>query len=94
MEMATNHGVYAVRADEHVAAYGFAVQPELRVGEMRHDAALVLDEALQLQAGAYSEGPQSGDDRVVDHFLQPATVNRELRKVEADVVPRNSLHTF
>ena len=73
--MATNDGVDAVRADEHVAAHGFAAQPELRVGEMRHDAALVLDEALQLHAGAHGAGTEFGDNGVVDHFLQPAAMD-------------------
>ena len=83
--MTTRDGVDAVRADEHVAAHGFAAQPELGVSEMCDDAALVLDEALQLQAGAYRAGTKFGDHFVVDHFLQPAAMDRELRKVEAGV---------
>jgi hypothetical protein len=52
---------------------------------MRDDAALVLDEALQLQAGAYRAGPHFGEHFVVDDFLQLPAMDRELRKVEAGV---------
>ena len=83
--MAADHGMDAVRADEHIAAHGLAHQPELCIGEMRHDAALVLDEALQLQARPYGARTEPGDDGVVDRFLQPAAMNGELRKVEAGV---------
>ena len=85
IEMAAHDGVDAVRADEHVAAHGLAARPELRVGEMRDDAALVLDEALQLHAGAYRAGTEFGDHVIVDHFLQPTAMDRELREVEAGV---------
>ena len=85
IEVATHDGMDAVRADEHVAAHGLAHQPEPGVREMGDDAAFVLDEALQLQAGAYRAGAKFGDHLVVDHFLQPAAMDRELRKVEAGV---------
>ena len=83
--MATDDGVDAVRADEHVGAHSLAAQTGLRVREMRNDAALVLHEALQPHAGAHRAGTEFGDDFVVDHLLQTAAMDRELRIVEAGV---------
>ena len=57
----------------------------LGVGEMRDDAALVLHETLQPEAGAHRAGTEFGDDFVVDHLLQTAAMDRELRIVEAGV---------
>ncbi len=52
---------------------------------MRHDPALVLEEALELEAVANLGLTQPGDDGVVDDLLQPAAMNRELGKVKAGV---------
>ncbi len=93
VEMTAHHGVDAVGADEHVGAHGLAAHSGLGVGEMRDDPALVLHEPLQPEPRAHRAGTESRDDFVVDHLLQPAAMNRELRIVEAGVQRRAARST-
>jgi hypothetical protein len=85
VEMTAHHGMDAIGADEHIGAHGLAAEPRLGVREMRDDPALVLHEALQPEPRAHRAGTEFRDDFVVDHLLQAATMDRELRIVEAGV---------
>src|ERR1700722_7841328 len=85
LEMATDDGVDAVRANKDVRAHSLAAYSRLRVGEVRNHPALVLHETLQPEAGAHRAGTEFGDDFVVDRLLQTAAMDRELRIVETGV---------
>ena len=52
---------------------------------MRCDAAFVLGEGAEPATGVDRLGPQPLLDGAVDHALQPAAVNRELRNIVAGV---------
>ena len=85
--MTTHHGMDAIGADEHVGAHGLAAHAGLGVREMRDDPALVLHEPLQPEPRAHCAGTESRNHFVVDHLLQTAAMDRELRIVEARVQP-------
>ena len=74
----------AVGADQYIAARGF----DMRAGaveEIGGDAALVLGEGAEPAAGVDGVMSKPFLDGAVDHALQPAAVNGELRNVVAGV---------
>src|SRR3984957_9373348 len=74
----------AVCADQNIAAYGLAVAARA-IEEVRGDAALVLAEGSEPAAGVNRVRSQSLLDGAVNHALQPAAMDRELRHVMAGV---------
>src|ERR1700722_8317554 len=74
----------AVGADQNIAAHGLAVSPRA-IEEMRGDAALVLAEGPEPAAGVNRVRAQPFLDGAVNHALQPAAMDRELRHVMAGV---------
>src|SRR6185503_20834228 len=57
------------------------------VEEIRGDAAVVLREAAQPRAEVEAALAQPRARRLIDHALQPPTMDRELRHVEPGVGP-------
>jgi hypothetical protein len=74
----------AIGTDKNIAAYGFGVAPRA-IEEMRGDAALVLGEGAEPAAGVNGVMAEPLLDGAVDHALQPAAVDRELRNVVAGI---------
>ena len=74
----------AVGADQHVAGDGAAVRA-VSVEEPGGDAALVLPEAAEAAAGVDAAFAEPRAHRLIDHALQPAAMDRELRHVIARV---------
>ena len=77
-------GVDAVGADQHVAVSGAAVRA-VAVEEIGGDAALVLFEAAEPVAGVQAAFAEPRAHRLVDHALQPAAMDGELRHVIAGI---------
>ena len=76
--------VDAVGADQHVAAHAAAVAA-VAVEEIRGDAAFVLRERAEPMAGVDAGLAEPRAHRLVDHALQPAAMDRELRHVVAGI---------
>src|SRR5579871_756303 len=74
----------AIGADQDIAAHGLDVVPR-SIEEMRGDAAFVLRERAETVAGMDEFLAEALFDRVMDHALQPAAMDRELRHVVAGV---------
>ena len=74
----------AVGADQDVAAHGLGVAAGA-IEEISRDAAFVLGEGPQPAAGVDRVMPQPRFHGAVDHALQPAAVDRELRHVVAGI---------
>src|SRR6185437_4924696 len=68
----------------YVAANGPGM-PAGAIEEVGGDAAFVLAESAEPAAGVDQVGAQPLLDGAVDHALQPATMNRELRYVMAGI---------
>src|SRR5580692_1438512 len=73
-----------VGADQNVAAHGVDMTSG-PIEEMRGDAALVLGEGAEPAAGVNGLRPQPLLDGAMDHALQPAAMDRELRHVMAGI---------
>src|ERR1043166_6807248 len=86
IEPLAHQRVDAVGADQHVAARGRPVRAAA-VEEISRDARLVLTERAETVAGADAPFAQPRARRLIDHPLQPAAVNRELRHLVAGVEP-------
>ena len=76
--------VNSVGTDQNIAAHGLGVLT-CAIEEIRGDAALVLVKRPKSAAGMDCVPPQSLLDGAVDHALQPAAMNRELRHVMAGI---------
>src|ERR1700722_5231317 len=74
----------AVGANENIAAYGLAVASRA-IEEVRGDAALVLAEGPEPTTGVDGVRSQPFLDGPMNHALQPAAMDRELRHVMAGV---------
>ena len=74
----------AVGADQNIAACGFDMGAGT-VEEMRDHAALVLRERAETAAGVDRLRPEPFLDGAMDHALQAAAMNGELRHVVAGV---------
>src|SRR3954447_6947116 len=74
----------AVGADQHVATRGAAVRA-VAVEEIGGDAALVLGECAEPMTGVQTAFAKPRTHRLVDHTLETAAMNRELRNVVARV---------
>ena len=74
----------AVGADQDIAARGLDMGAGA-IEEMRDHAALVLRERAEPAAGVDRLRPEPLLDRAMDHALQAAAMNRELRHVVAGV---------
>src|SRR5665213_323268 len=73
-----------VGADQDIAAHGLDVTSGA-IEKIRGDAAFVLGESAEPAAGVNGVMPQPLIDGTVDHALQPAAMNRELRYVMAGI---------
>ena len=73
-------GMDAVGTDQDIPAHGAGVGAG-PIEEIRRDAALVLGEGAEPAAGVNRLRSEPLLDSAVDHALQPAAVNRELRHV-------------
>src|SRR5262249_40359005 len=74
----------AVGADQHVAAPAGPVR-SVPIEEVGRDAALVLAEGAQAMAGLDMRFAQARPHRLVDHRLQAAAMDGELRHVVAGI---------
>ncbi len=74
----------AVGADQDIAARGFGVRAGA-IEEIRRDAALVLAEGAEPAAGMDRIRAEPFLDGAMDHALQPAAMDRELRNVMAGI---------
>ena len=74
----------AVGADQHVAVRGAPVRA-VAIEEIGGDAALVLLEVAEPMAGVQPAFAEPRAHRLMDHALQPAAMDRELRHVVAGV---------
>src|SRR6185437_1373038 len=83
-ELVADHRMDAVGADQHVAASGVAVR-SVAVEEVGGDAAIVLPERLQAAIEMDARFAEPRAHGLVDHALQPAAMDRELRDVVAGV---------
>ena len=76
----------AVGPDEHVAARGMAMGA-VAIKEICGDAAVVLGERSQPAVQMNARFAKPGAHRLIDHALQPAAMDRELREFIAGVQP-------
>src|SRR5260370_33158311 len=74
----------AVGAAQDIAAHGPGVVTAA-IEEIRGDAAFILGEGAQPAAGVNHIVPQPRLDGAMDHALQPAAMDRELRHVVTGV---------
>src|SRR6202008_29725 len=79
-------GVNAVGADQNIAARSVDVRA-VAIEEKGADAALVLGEGAKPAAGADCLRAETLDHGLMDHALQAAAVNRELRHLMAGIEP-------
>ena len=76
----------AVGADQHVAAGGFPVRA-VAVEEIGGDAAVVLREGAEPAIEVDARFAEPRAHRLIDHALQPAAVDGELRNIVAGIEP-------